>query len=147
MSALRNQGPMRARRLRNDRAGAAAVEFAIIFPILLLFLFGIYEFGRLFWIQSSLQFAAEQAGRWAMANSTAGTGAIQTQCANSLTSVGLGGLSCSVTTTNITSSAGLTVPYNVITNSYEFSFVTGMPFSTVTGTTFTLSGKSQVPKL
>jgi Flp pilus assembly protein TadG len=145
MSALRIQ--MRPRRLRNDCEGAAAMEFAIIFPILLLFLFGIFEFGRLFWIQSSLQFAAEQAGRWAMANSTASTAAIQARCANSLASVGLNGLSCSVTTTNITSSAGLTVPYNVITNSYMFRFATGMPFSTVTGRTFTLSGKSQVPKL
>lgn len=55
-----------------DNKGGAAAEFAIILPILLLLIIGIYEFGRLYWIQNTLQYAAEQAGRCIMAHTSAG---------------------------------------------------------------------------
>ena len=50
-------------RLAGAREGVEALEFAIILPVLLLFLLGCIEFGRLFWTQSELQFAAEAAAR------------------------------------------------------------------------------------
>lgn len=135
------------RRFWRSTDGAAAVELAILLPTILLFVFGIYEFGRLFWIQSSLQFAVEQAGRWAIANKAASAASIQTQCDNFLANVRLSSVTCNVTTTTITSSANLAIPYNVITANFTFGFVTGLPFSTLTGTTITLRGKSQVPQL
>jgi Flp pilus assembly protein TadG len=43
--------------------GTAAVELAILAPLLLVFLLGIVEFGRLMWTQAALQFAVEAAAR------------------------------------------------------------------------------------
>lgn len=58
-------------RLRGgDTRGAAAVEFALVFPVFLMFVLGIMEIGRAFWVRSSLQFAVEEAARMAMAKYT-----------------------------------------------------------------------------
>jgi Flp pilus assembly protein TadG len=62
----------------NHDRGAAVVEFALVVPILLLLVFGIIEFGRLYSIQSSLTAAARNGAR-VMAldnNSTAAKAAV-----------------------------------------------------------------------
>lgn len=51
--------------------GAAAVEFALVLPVLLLLLFGIAEFGRLYNIQTSITAAARQGARVMALNSGA----------------------------------------------------------------------------
>lgn len=56
---------------RDDRGGAA-VEFALLAPVLVLLLVGIVETGRLMWTRTSLQFAAEEASRFALARADAG---------------------------------------------------------------------------
>ncbi|MGH6876670.1 MAG: TadE/TadG family type IV pilus assembly protein [Rhizomicrobium sp.] len=48
---------------RRGRSGSAAIEFAIIAPVLALFLFGIIETGVIFFAQSTLQNAADDAAR------------------------------------------------------------------------------------
>lgn len=53
---------MSRHRQTNDR-GAAAVEFALVLPILLLLVFGIVEFGRIYSIQTSITAAARQGAR------------------------------------------------------------------------------------
>jgi Flp pilus assembly protein TadG len=53
-----------------SREGTGAIEFAIIAPVFFLFMMGIFEFGRLFWVQVSLQNAVEQTVRYAMAEYT-----------------------------------------------------------------------------
>jgi len=53
-------------RLWRNRRGSMAVQFALMAPVLLMMLFGIVELGRMAWIRSSLQYATEQAGRYAM---------------------------------------------------------------------------------
>ncbi|RCS23048.1 pilus assembly protein [Phyllobacterium salinisoli] len=40
---------------RQSKCGASAVEFALVLPVFLLMLFGIVEFGRLFWTSHALQ--------------------------------------------------------------------------------------------
>jgi len=50
-------------RLARAREGVEAIEFAIVLPVLLLFLLGCIEFGRFYWTQSELQYAAEAAAR------------------------------------------------------------------------------------
>lgn len=50
------------RRFRSD-SGAAAVEFALVVPILILLVLGIVEFGRAYNIQNSLSAAAREGVR------------------------------------------------------------------------------------
>jgi Flp pilus assembly protein TadG len=53
-------------RLRQRRAGAAAVEFAVVSPLLFLVLLGIIECGRMIMIQQSLTTAAREGARVAI---------------------------------------------------------------------------------
>ena len=45
--------------------GAAAVEFAIVLPVLLLCVLGLVEFGRAIWTQATLDYAVQAAARCA----------------------------------------------------------------------------------
>jgi Flp pilus assembly protein TadG len=54
---------------RDDR-GASALEFALTAPVFFLLLFGIIEFGLLFWTQIGLQHGTEMAARCATVNPT-----------------------------------------------------------------------------
>ena len=56
------------RRLRGDRRGVGALEFALIAPVVLLMLLGIFDFGRAYWEQMQLANAADSGGQWAMQN-------------------------------------------------------------------------------
>jgi Flp pilus assembly protein TadG len=56
--------------LRCDR-GVAALEFAIVAPLFMLLLVAVMEFGRMYWVRDSVQYAAEQTARWAMVNTAA----------------------------------------------------------------------------
>lgn len=53
-------------RLAGCRRGAAAVEAAFILPLLLLLILGIFEFGRMAWTRSALDFAVQEAARCAV---------------------------------------------------------------------------------
>lgn len=53
------------RRFVAERGAAAMVEFAIIAPVLLLFVFGIIEYGRYFFLYSNLTNAAREGARLA----------------------------------------------------------------------------------
>ncbi|HSJ24325.1 MAG TPA: TadE family protein [Longimicrobiales bacterium] len=57
---------MRSRILRGDRPGAAAVEFALVLPLLIVMLFGIIEFGRAWHRQQVITDAAREGARWAV---------------------------------------------------------------------------------
>ena len=57
-------------RLARAEDGIAAVEFALVGPVLILMIMGVIEGGRLFWMQSSLQYQVEELGRYAMTQYT-----------------------------------------------------------------------------
>lgn len=62
-----SHGPPRPKAtIRHQRRGAAAVEFALVSPFLLLLLAGIIEFGQSFFIQHSLSTAARHGARVAI---------------------------------------------------------------------------------
>jgi len=58
----------RARRDRGADRGAAAVELALVLPLLLLLVFGIVDLGRMLNVQISLTDAAREGARWAALN-------------------------------------------------------------------------------
>ena len=53
---------------RSTRGGQATVEFALIFLVLILLLFGILETGRLMFINSGIENAAREGARYAALN-------------------------------------------------------------------------------
>ncbi len=53
------------RRFKRDTSGTTLVEMAIVMPLLLLLIFGVLEYGRLFWITSITQKATAVAVRLA----------------------------------------------------------------------------------
>jgi Flp pilus assembly protein TadG len=55
------------RRLLRDSSGAAAVELALVFPLLLTILFAIISYGGYFWTAHELQQLANDSARAAMA--------------------------------------------------------------------------------
>jgi hypothetical protein len=57
-------------RLRDDCGGNTAIEFAFVLPVLLLFIIGIMECGRVLWTQNALNYAVEEAARCAGVNSS-----------------------------------------------------------------------------
>lgn len=51
-----------------DRAGGAAVEFAILLPVFVLIIFGVIELALMEWTHAALQHATEMAARCAAVN-------------------------------------------------------------------------------
>lgn len=135
---------MRRRPARNsphDR-GAAAVEFALLLPVLLLLVFGIIDFGRALNAQVTLTQAAREGARMAALgepNVVSGTQAAAT------------GLSpVTVTVTSCPAGAGVGVNA-VVKASYTFSFITpinaiaGMLGGSGPGATIVLSATGVMP--
>jgi TadE-like protein len=64
--------------------GQSLAEFAIVFPVLMLILGGIIQFGIIFWGQNTLTQVARDTGRWAATQLTCPTDATVTPVANSI---------------------------------------------------------------
>jgi Flp pilus assembly protein TadG len=125
---------------RGER-GAAAVEFALVLPLLVLLVFGITEFGRVYYVQTTISGAAREGARaMALQNSPTGARAAAQSAAPGL---GLSAGQISVTTLN---PLGSTCPTNStgtgtttqakVTITYPMTFVTGLfgPSITLHGT-------------
>lgn len=63
--SIERRAPVWRVRLWRHAGGATAIETAILLPLMLAFLLGIEELGRLLWTQSVLQYASETAARCA----------------------------------------------------------------------------------
>ena len=79
-----------------EHRGTALVEAAILLPILLLLLFGMVEYGGLFWRASQIEATARTAVR-AGALSGGNTGAVNTTISSMMTAAGLSSSGYSVT--------------------------------------------------
>jgi Flp pilus assembly protein TadG len=125
------------RQLRDNEKGAAAVEMAFVLPLFLLFVIGIVEFGRVYWTLNSMQLAIDEAGRFAMLNTTSSDSQII-----SIAQANLYGLDSSLFTVTSNSQTTGGVIYKVITASYTFSFVAPdvLPFGNIV-----LSRSTSVP--
>lgn len=47
--------------IRKQQRGAAAIEFALVFPLLFLVFYGTFVYGYVFFLQQSISFAAQEA--------------------------------------------------------------------------------------
>jgi Flp pilus assembly protein TadG len=60
-----------------NRRGSTAVEFAVVLPVLLMFVLGLIDFGRLLWSNATLAHAVAEASRCGAVNtSVCGTTAL-----------------------------------------------------------------------
>ncbi len=109
-----------------DDRGAAIVEFAIIFPVLIILLFGMIDFGRAFFLRNNLVAAAREGARVAavaLAPPCTNTGPIIARTQLYMTNIG--GASPTVTVTNTGACAS-----NAVTNmtvsivNYQFTPIT-----------------------
>ncbi|MBF0325439.1 TadE/TadG family type IV pilus assembly protein [Magnetospirillum moscoviense] len=67
------------RRLAFDQSGAAAIEFALVLPALLMMMLGVVEFGRALWTQGTLQYAVEEAARYGAVDDQASSTGVVTR--------------------------------------------------------------------
>jgi hypothetical protein len=123
------------RRLAGDRRGASTVELAFALPIFVALLTGAFEFGRLFLTWTTIQYAAEQTGRFAMSKPTATAAELSAFLKQRVHGIARKDVAIMVTPE---SEAG--VPYMVIVARVNFSFLGIFPISPVD-----LEGRSRVP--
>lgn len=100
--------------------GAAAVEFAIVLPVLLLIVLGIMEFGRAFYLQATMSGAAREGVREFAIHSIAGDAT--TRAINAAPTLGLSSGDVSISPG---SCVGTTVDATV-TITHHFNSLTGL---------------------
>jgi Flp pilus assembly protein TadG len=123
--------------LRGRDRGAAAVEFALILPLLVTLVFGITEFGRAYFVQTTLSAAARDGVRvMALQNDQVAARASVKASASSLsltdTQISVTPVTCAVS--GLTPAATATV-----TITYPLQFVTKL-----FGASVTLTGKGSM---
>lgn len=99
---------------RGRDSGAAAVEFALVFPMLVVLVFGIIDFGGLVNAHVTVANAARDAARTASLSGTETE--IRAQAAAGITSLSAADEASAVTTVTCTKSAGACSPYTQATS-------------------------------
>lgn len=132
------KGITKARGAVHNDHGATAVEFALVAPVFLIFMLGIFDLGRLFFIKNIMQSTVEQSARYAMVNPSATQSALEAYTlarANSM----FKGITFVADAPGADVVAG--VNYRTITATYGFSYMTPL----VTVGVVSLTAKSRVP--
>jgi Flp pilus assembly protein TadG len=129
-----------ARRAARDR-GAAAVEFALLLPLLALLVFGIVDFGRALNAQITLTQAAREGARMAA------LGEPNVVSSTQAAATGLSPVSVTVTSCPVGAAAGVNATVQV---SYTFTFLTPVGgiaklFGGGWGSTMTLTAQGVMP--
>jgi Flp pilus assembly protein TadG len=123
--------------LRGRDRGAAAVEFALILPLLLVLVFGITEFGRAYFVQTTLSGAARDGVRvMALQNNQS---AARTSVKAAATSLSLTDAQISVTPATCVVSGLTPAATATVTVTYPLQLLTGL-----FGTSVTLTGKGSM---
>lgn len=118
------------KQLRGDQAGSAAIEMAFALPILLLFVFGIFQFGVIFQANAGMQHALGEGARMATVFPAPDDDAIEDKMAESVFGMNVGTFGTPTVTTPASSVCTdcrlLTVTY---TYQPDFVFFSGPPIS------------------
>ena len=115
------------RRIGREDTGAAAVEFALVLPILLLLIFGIVDFGRLYFTQITLTDAAREGARVLALEGASGSGYTSTQAATDAESRVQDAATGVNSTVSVTSGTCVDGEPVTVTASTSFSFITPLP--------------------
>jgi Flp pilus assembly protein TadG len=125
-------------RLRSNREGATAVEFAIILPVLLLILMGLIDFAMALHTKNTLQYAVERAARYAIVNQSGSTGSFSTEVTTHLAGI-IDDSSVSITVTP-QSADGMNFVFIEASQTYNFT----LPFISYLGGV-SIAGNTRVP--
>ena len=126
------------RSAEEKRSGAAAVEFAIILPVLLVIVMGLIDFAMALYTQNTLQFAVERAARYAIVNQSDATTAFESQVTTHLAGI----LADSDVTITVTADSADGMEFVTIDAIKPYTF--SLPFVSFLGS-ITVSGNTRVP--
>ncbi len=111
--------------IRRDEKGAAAIEMAFALPILLLFVYGIFQFGVILQANAGMQHALGEGARLATLYPKPADSVIQAKMSNKVFGMNIGTFSPPTVTTPATSVCTncrlLTVTYTVTPNFLLFN--------------------------
>ncbi|NQV48117.1 MAG: pilus assembly protein [Rhodospirillaceae bacterium] len=99
------------------RRAATAIEFGFVFPIFLVMLMFIVEIGRALWIKGTMQYACEEAARYALVNPSFSTTTIATYANTVLTGTGMNVSGITFTAAQDTTNG---VTFMTVSGSYAF---------------------------
>jgi len=125
----------RVRGFLKNCAGNAAIEFGMAIPVFLLFVFGTVEVGRFMWSENALDFAADQAARFALANPSASNNDVKTYAEGQVITVK--GSEVTVTVSNELLDG---INYLNVTVTYPFQTLLPVPLGS-----YTLTRVSRIP--
>ena len=122
----------RNKRAAKDRRGATVVEFAVLAPVMFLFIFGIIEFGRLMMVQQAMTWAAREACREASLATTINSADVDAAARNAMLGVMADAANPAKVRISMAPSSMASVPSGTPVNVYmevNFSDVSWLPGS------------------
>ena len=123
------------RRLKWDVAGATAVEFAVVGPVLFILVFGIIQTGLLIFTKQQLHYAVESAVRSVMINPAMAESEIRTHILNKMSTINDSDL---VVIAPIGTTFLNSIEMRNIIAEYDFNFF--VPYSNLSSMTLTSNG-------
>jgi Flp pilus assembly protein TadG len=119
-----------------DAGGATAVEFALVLPLLVIFILGIWYVGWAMNLGSEVRHAVELGSRVSIANPNATTADLQTAIASHLTDVPVGSINLNTSTSSIGTASSQHITW---------SFQTNAPIPFLSALQITFNGSYDVP--
>ena len=110
-------------RFRRDEGGASAAEFALIAPIFLATVFGIFQFGWALHCASSVRYALEESTRSVALDEDFTAGEVETQMRAKLTAIADPEIDVSITTDTSVSGAEMVHLHATYVHEMEVPFL------------------------
>lgn len=121
-------------RFGRAEGGSSAVEFALVLPIFLMLLIGIFELSRMMFVSSSVQYSVDRAARLAVVDPTVSLSAIEADIVSRLAVSNSPTVALTVTRTTIgvTDVAQVSAHYDhLVTPLFLPGFTIGWDFVTI----------------